>query len=157
MHGDIERTQQDRIPSKYGCDRMVCLGDIVEGEPFDGETIEPLRGEKVECVRGNHDCWATSVTLNYAFERPSALDKASTVRAEVGGVARAPRRRFTWDRPDKLTGTRMRPRCSTKRRARLRGDAASANAKRGTALANSAFSLVVARGVTRVGVRIGPR
>ena len=38
-----------------GCDRIVCLGDLVEGGPGNEQVIETLRERGVPCVRGNHD------------------------------------------------------------------------------------------------------
>lgn len=38
-----------------GCDRIVCLGDLVEGGPDNDRVIETLRERGVPCVRGNHD------------------------------------------------------------------------------------------------------
>ena len=59
MHGDVERLQQaiDACRERQ-CARIICLGDIVEGELFDEETIDLLQREKLECIRGNHDNWA---------------------------------------------------------------------------------------------------
>jgi predicted phosphodiesterase len=37
------------------CDRIVCLGDLVEGGPDNESVIETLRRRAVPCVRGNHD------------------------------------------------------------------------------------------------------
>jgi len=37
------------------CDRIICLGDLVEGGPCNEEVVETLRRMKVPCVRGNHD------------------------------------------------------------------------------------------------------
>lgn len=37
------------------CDRIVCLGDLVDGGPENERVIETLLGLGVPCVRGNHD------------------------------------------------------------------------------------------------------
>ena len=37
------------------CDRIICLGDLVEGGPDNEAVIETLRRLGVPCVRGNHD------------------------------------------------------------------------------------------------------
>lgn len=41
--------------SEQGCERIVCLGDLVEGGPHNEEVIETLQRLAVPCVRGNHD------------------------------------------------------------------------------------------------------
>ena len=38
-----------------GCDRVVCLGDLVDGGEQDNEVARFLRDEGVPCMRGNHD------------------------------------------------------------------------------------------------------
>jgi predicted phosphodiesterase len=43
---DIERQE---------CDRILCLGDLVEGGPMNEEVVRTLRELGVHCVRGNHD------------------------------------------------------------------------------------------------------
>ena len=37
------------------CDRIVCLGDLVDGGPDNEPVVERLRGLGIACVRGNHD------------------------------------------------------------------------------------------------------
>ena len=43
---DIERA---------GCDRVVCLGDLVEGGDDDVGVVEEIERRGIRCVRGNHD------------------------------------------------------------------------------------------------------
>jgi predicted phosphodiesterase len=38
-----------------GCDRIICLGDLVEGGPGNEEVVACLRERRIPCVRGNHD------------------------------------------------------------------------------------------------------
>ena len=40
---------------RQNCDRIVCLGDLVEGGPDNEKVIETLRRREIPCVRGNHD------------------------------------------------------------------------------------------------------
>jgi predicted phosphodiesterase len=40
---------------RQGCDRIVCLGDLVEGGPGNERVVATLRGNSIPCVRGNHD------------------------------------------------------------------------------------------------------
>lgn len=44
----------DDIQSR-NCDRIVCLGDLVEGGPDNEAVIETLKRRGVPCIRGNHD------------------------------------------------------------------------------------------------------
>lgn len=37
------------------CDRVICLGDLVEGGSEDQEVVETLQRLEIQCVRGNHD------------------------------------------------------------------------------------------------------
>jgi predicted phosphodiesterase len=41
--------------ARQGCDRIVCLGDLVEGGPADDAVVEEIRSRQIPCVRGNHD------------------------------------------------------------------------------------------------------
>ena len=38
-----------------GCDRILCLGDIVDGGSGDVECVRFIRDSGIACVRGNHD------------------------------------------------------------------------------------------------------
>lgn len=40
-----------------GCDQVVCLGDICGYYSMVNECIELLRGEGVQCIKGNHDAY----------------------------------------------------------------------------------------------------
>lgn len=40
---------------RHACDRIICLGDLVEGGSGNEEVIATLRTLGVPCVRGNHD------------------------------------------------------------------------------------------------------
>ncbi|MBW4497939.1 MAG: metallophosphoesterase [Oscillatoria princeps RMCB-10] len=37
------------------CDRIVCLGDLVDGGNFNDEVVRFVRDNQIVCVRGNHD------------------------------------------------------------------------------------------------------
>ena len=41
--------------ARQGCDRIVCLGDLVEGGPADDAVVEEIRNRAIPSVRGNHD------------------------------------------------------------------------------------------------------
>ena len=38
-----------------GCDRILCLGDLVDGGPGDEEVVRLIRDNSIPTVRGNHD------------------------------------------------------------------------------------------------------
>jgi len=42
---------------RQGCERIVCLGDLIEGGPDNEGVIDTLRRLGVASVRGNHDEW----------------------------------------------------------------------------------------------------
>lgn len=56
IHGHLAglRAVLDDI-ARQDCDRIVCLGDLVEGGPDNEAVIELLRAQGIPCVRGNHD------------------------------------------------------------------------------------------------------
>jgi len=44
----------DDIAAQH-CDRVVCLGDLVEGGPDHEQVIATLKAHQIPCVCGNHD------------------------------------------------------------------------------------------------------
>lgn len=40
---------------RCGCDRILCLGDLVDGGDHDEEVVDSLRKRGIRSVRGNHD------------------------------------------------------------------------------------------------------
>jgi predicted phosphodiesterase len=54
-----------------GCERVVCLGDLVEGGSHDLEVVREIRDRRIPCVRGNHD---------EGFAHASRLEEALFVR-----------------------------------------------------------------------------
>lgn len=42
---------------RHGCDRLVCLGDIVGYGPRPQECVDLIRGMRIPAVIGNHDDW----------------------------------------------------------------------------------------------------
>jgi predicted phosphodiesterase len=44
------------------CDRVYCLGDLVDYGPYPNEVLAWIRAHDIPCVQGNHDAW---VALNY--------------------------------------------------------------------------------------------
>lgn len=41
--------------TRQDCDRIVCLGDLVEGGPENDRVVQTLADMGIACVRGNHD------------------------------------------------------------------------------------------------------
>ncbi len=41
--------------ARQGCDRIVCLGDLVDGGPADDAVVAEIASRGIPCVRGNHD------------------------------------------------------------------------------------------------------
>ena len=40
-----------------GCNRIICLGDMVDGGNYNDEVVRFIRDNQIACVRGNHDEW----------------------------------------------------------------------------------------------------
>jgi len=59
IHGNIEALTSvyDKLIG-LGCQRLVCLGDIVGYGASPGECIDFLRDRDITCVKGNHDFFA---------------------------------------------------------------------------------------------------
>jgi predicted phosphodiesterase len=56
IHGNLEGLEAVwRDVDDTGCDRIVCLGDLVDGGRYDNEVARFIRDRGVPCVRGNHD------------------------------------------------------------------------------------------------------
>ena len=59
VHGDV-RALEDALRAIEGmaCDRIVCLGDLVDYGTEPDAMLALLRAEAIPCIRGNHDRWA---------------------------------------------------------------------------------------------------
>lgn len=56
IHGNLEGLDAVRRDvEEIGCDRLICLGDLVDGGSFDNEVARVIRDLGIPCVRGNHD------------------------------------------------------------------------------------------------------
>jgi calcineurin-like phosphoesterase family protein len=56
IHGDFARLLNVLADiESQGCDRILCLGDIVNGGDRNAEAVQHLRDLKIAIVRGNHD------------------------------------------------------------------------------------------------------
>ena len=94
VHGDVHalRDALDRM-SSMGCGLILCAGDLVDYGLFPDETIELLRHEHVQVIRGNHDRWALS---------PSALASATLSKRSQAFLRGLPR---SWS--DTIEGVRV--------------------------------------------------
>lgn len=59
LHADLGALTAalDRM-RQLGCERIVCAGDVVDGDVFPDEVIAMLAEEGIPTIRGNHDRWA---------------------------------------------------------------------------------------------------
>lgn len=78
IHGNIEGLRVVLADiEREGCDRIVCLGDFVEGGSGDDEVVATLRALGVRAVRGNHDEYNDVVlareTRDYLAQLPETL------------------------------------------------------------------------------------
>ncbi len=56
IHGSLRRLQRVLADiADQGCDRILCLGDLVDGEEQGVEAVRLLRDAGIPMVRGNHD------------------------------------------------------------------------------------------------------
>ena len=56
IHGHLEGLE--RVLDDIGgqrCQRILCLGDLVEGGEYDDQVVETIRDLGLACVQGNHD------------------------------------------------------------------------------------------------------
>jgi len=73
--------------SAQRCDRIVCLGDLVEGGPDNERVIETLQRLGVPCVRGNHD-ETNDVVLPYPMRQflldlPERIDEGDVLYTHI--------------------------------------------------------------------------
>ena len=58
IHGALAALNQAlELIKKQGCDRVVCAGDLVDGEPYHDYVATRLMTEGISTVSGNHDRW----------------------------------------------------------------------------------------------------
>lgn len=56
IHGHYEGLQKVLTDiESQSCDRILCLGDLVEGGQHDDRVVETIRALEIRCVQGNHD------------------------------------------------------------------------------------------------------
>jgi predicted phosphodiesterase len=69
IHGNYEALASiyDELKSR-GCDRIVCLGDVVGYGASPGKCIDFLRSRNIDCIKGNHDFCALDYTKSRDWE-----------------------------------------------------------------------------------------
>ncbi len=76
--GDVhcEAVTLERALRKFAhtVDRVLCVGDVVDGEGNAHDTIALLRRYNVTCVQGNHDRW---ILCGHSREKPEATLRGS--------------------------------------------------------------------------------
>lgn len=56
IHGNLEALSQTLLDlQSRNVDRILCLGDLVEGGLYDAEVIEQIQSLRIPTVQGNHD------------------------------------------------------------------------------------------------------
>lgn len=69
--------------SRLQCDRILCLGDLVDGGPNGAEVVQFFRERKLEVVRGNHDEWPDtslpSEVRDYLLSLPEEIVEAGVL------------------------------------------------------------------------------
>ena len=56
IHGNLDGLLATLVDAEAAsCDRVICLGDIVDGGPSDARVVRELMRRGVTCIRGNHD------------------------------------------------------------------------------------------------------
>lgn len=58
IHGDLKRliAVLENV-EKQNCDRILCLGDVVNGSEDNEEVVQHLIQQDIICVQGNHDLY----------------------------------------------------------------------------------------------------
>lgn len=93
VHADLPMLQAAlKEMARRGCDRIVCLGDVVDYGVFPEETIALLVAQGIPTIRGNHDRWAiTGDALGSGWElsaqgRGFLTTLPSSWRATIDGL-----------------------------------------------------------------------
>lgn len=56
IHGNFPGLQAVMKDIEFcGCNRIICLGDLVDGGKYNDEVVRFIRDNHIACVRGNHD------------------------------------------------------------------------------------------------------
>lgn len=58
IHGNLPGLQTVMADIEAcGCNRIICLGDMVDGGDYNDEVVRFIRDNQIASVRGNHDEW----------------------------------------------------------------------------------------------------
>ena len=74
------------------CDRIVCLGDLVDGGPNGPEVVQLIREQSITTVQGNHDEWPDTLLPLDAKQYLRALPEA-IVEGDILFTHTSPRRK----------------------------------------------------------------
>ena len=84
---------------KSRCDRIICLGDIVDGGDKNEETVNEIRKRNMQCVKGNHDEFndlkLTSDINNYLLSLPEEIIEQDVIYTHIS--TRANKRKIDSD------------------------------------------------------------
>ena len=88
IHGNIDGLRVVLADiEQAGCDRIVCLGDFVEGGGGDDEVVKTLRDLGVRAVRGNHDEYNDVVlareTREYLAQLPETVIEGDVLYTHI--------------------------------------------------------------------------
>ena len=84
IHGNLEGLLAVLADSKQRqCDRVLCLGDLVDGGPSSAEVVKLFQERSFLCVRGNHDEYPSvdlpRETEEYLQALPAAIIEGSVI------------------------------------------------------------------------------
>ena len=86
IQGNLAALQQSlNHIDELGCDRIICVGDIVGYGPFPNECCELVQNRANACVAGNHDHAAIGLLSTQYFNKYAKEAMAWTVNELSGG------------------------------------------------------------------------
>lgn len=69
------------------CDRIICLGDLVDGGNYNDEVVRFIRDNEIACVRGNHDEYndlkLSKDVLDFISELPEEIVESDVVYTHI--------------------------------------------------------------------------
>jgi len=83
IHSNIEALNASyNALKKTGCDKIVCVGDIIGYGASPGECIDFIRSNKIDSVRGNHDHYTVCRDKTWEIQ-PYALEAVKWTRNTI--------------------------------------------------------------------------
>lgn len=72
---------------EIGCDRIICLGDLVEAGEGNEEVVQEIIRRRIPCTRGNHDelhdITLSSDAENFLQNLPEAIEEGSIIYTHI--------------------------------------------------------------------------